>query len=150
MKAEKQTVYLPVKAEDELPDKNYSDGLHSNCGLVGFENGVFGRWDNSKGIWNHPIKVKTWLKEQKSFVFTSEQLNEYTKNVIKCALDNAAKNADLTVHKKSQYSEKAKWKKVSRKEAEAGVDLFSYEVQYKPSKKSITNTFEETFKKYKV
>lgn len=76
----KQTVYLPVKVEDELPDKNYSDELHSDCGLVGFENGVFGKWDNNKGIWNYPIKVRTWLKPRESFVFTPEQLNEYRKN----------------------------------------------------------------------
>ena len=38
----------------------------------------------------------------------------------------------------------------TKKEAEDGVDIFSYEIQYKPSKKSITNTFEETFKKFEV
>ena len=58
-KPQKQTVYLPVKVQDELPSKNYYDGLHSDCGLVGFENGEFGKWNTNKGIWDMS-KVRWW------------------------------------------------------------------------------------------
>lgn len=129
MKPKKQIVYHPVRVEDELPDKNYSDELHSDCGLVGFENGVFGKWDNNKGVWNHPIKVRTWLKIQEGYFFTPEQLNEYTANVIKQALETAAENAFISNHIPDEDDDRV-YKKVS--------------------KQSITNTFEETFKNFEV
>lgn len=62
----------------------------------------------------------TDVKEQQVFVFTPEQLNEYVTNIIKQALETAAAKADLI-------------------ETDGDVDP-----------KSITNTFEETFQKYKV
>lgn len=128
MKPTEQTVYLPVKVDEELPEKNYSDELHSDCGLVGFENGVFGKWDNTKGIWNYPVKVKTWLKQQEGYFFTPEQLNEYTANVIKQALETAAEKAEAIEGWNTGFSGNA-----------ASVD-----------KKSITNTFDITFQKHKV
>lgn len=57
------------------------------------------------------------------YFFTPEQLNEYTANVIKDALNTAAENA---------Y-----------------VDFEDYDKEF-VNKKSITNTFEEIFQKYKV
>ncbi len=94
MKLQKRTVYLPVKVEDELPDKNYGDILNTDIGIVGFENGVFGRWTTS-GIWENPLCVKIWLKEQQAFVFNEEQLNELLSSVIKETLKVAAENAEL-------------------------------------------------------
>lgn len=64
-----------------------------------------------------------FVKEQEAFVFTPEQLNEYTANVIKDALNTAAENA---------Y-----------------VDFEDYDKEF-VNKKSITNTFEETYKKFEV
>jgi len=120
----KQKVYLPVKVEDELPEKNYSDEIHSDCGLVGFENGVFGKWDNAKGIWNYPVKVKTWLKPQEGYFFTSEQLNQLLSDVIKDALNTAAEKAQTECD-------------------EGGETGFV-------NKESITSTFDITYQKHKV
>jgi hypothetical protein len=68
-----------------------------------------------------PVKVeyglKTELIEEEGYFFTPEQLNEYTANVIKQALETAAEKADLI-------------------ETDGDVDP-----------KSITNTFEETFRR---
>lgn len=129
----KQTVYLPVKVEDTsgnyIPDKSVL---------------IVKEQEEMDKFW------EALVKQQQGYFFTPEQLNEYTQSVIKQALETAAEKVNLTTLKKSQYSKKARWKKVSKKEVEEGVDLFSYEVQYKPSKKSITNTFEETYKKFEV
>ena len=58
--------------------------------------------------------------EQEGYFFTPEQLNQYTANVVRQALETAAENADLI-------------------ETDGDVDP-----------KSITNTFEETCKKFEV
>ena len=110
MKPVEQRVYLIVKIEDELPKPSKY--------LVLKENG-------DKDFVYTPFSkdVTHWLKEQKAFVFTVEQLNEYTANVIKDALNTAAENA---------Y-----------------VDFEDYDKEF-VNKKSITNTFEETFKKFEV
>ena len=62
------------------------------------------------------------------YFFTPEQLNEYTANVIKQALETAAENVE------PDY-----WK--------GSCELCGSNVV---DKKSITNTFEETFKLYQV
>lgn len=90
------------------------------------------------------------VAEENGYFFTTEELNNYTETVIKEALETAIKNVELTILKKSQYSKKARWKKVSKKEAEEGVDIFSYAVQYKPSKASIRNCFKEIYQKFLV
>lgn len=62
--------------------------------------------------------------------FTIEQLNEYTTNVIKQSLKTAAENAN------------------TKEEVEYGVDeIYDYKVV---DKQSITNTFKETFNKFKI
>lgn len=58
--------------------------------------------------------------EQKGYFFTPEQLNEYTANVVRQALETAAEKAELLPH-------------------DVDIDL-----------KSITNTLEETCKKFEV
>lgn len=131
----KQTVYLPVEITHEFWEKYDSGEEKPDYEIVDADNGE---------------RIDEWVNKQEGYFFTPEELNEYTANVIKQTLETAAEKADLTCLKKSQYSKKARWKKVSKKEAEEGIDLFSYEVQYKPSKKSITNTFEETYNKLKV
>ena len=133
MKTTKQTVYLPVKVEgadgNYIPDKSV---------LI-----IKEQYEMDK-YW------KALVKPQEGYFFTPEQLNQLLSDVIKDTLNTAAEKADLTALKKSQYNKKARWKRFSKKDREEGIDLFSYEVQYKPSKKSITNTFEETFNKHSV
>lgn len=63
------------------------------------------------------------VTEEEGYFFTSEQLNEYTKEVIRQALETAAENAE--------------------------VDFESYDKEF-VNKQSITNTFEEIFKSFKV
>ena len=120
MKPTKQTVYLPVK-EANLEENYYLQDLNGEYYL-----------------------------EQKGYFFTPEQLNEYTTSVIKQALETAAEKAELKMFKKSQYPKNARWKKVSKKEAKEGVDIFSYQCQTRVDKQSIINTFDETFNKFKI
>ena len=67
------------------------------------------------------------VEEQEGYFFTPEQLNEYTQKVIKQALETAAENAEIT--------NKAK---------------FSGDYNPVVDDVSITNTFKEIFKKFKV
>ncbi len=122
MKPNNQRVYIPVKEGDSEMSVSY--------------------WERDTHI--------TDVKEQEGYFFTAQELNDYTEKVIKEALNTAAEKVDLTLLKKSQHSKKARWKKVSKKEEEEGVDIFNYEVLYKPSKKSITNQFNNIFNKFKV
>lgn len=77
----KQTVYLPIKVEDELPENNknvfclISDGFETE--LV-FEDGVFRLYEGGDCYEYEKENVSHWLKPQELFVFTPEQLNEYT------------------------------------------------------------------------
>jgi len=66
------------------------------------------------------------VKQREGYFFTPEQLNQYTQSVIKQALETAAEKAEI-----NDYDEHE---------------------QYSPhlDEKSITNTFEETFKKFEV
>lgn len=76
------------------------------------------------------------IKEIEGYFFTPEQLNEYTQAVIKQALETAAEKAKIMdVYKK-------RWSSIKLKE-ESFVDKDIH-------KESITNTFEETFKNFKV
>lgn len=68
------------------------------------------------------------LKKKRHF-FTSEELNEYTKGVIKQALETAAENVFISNHIPDEDDDRV-YKEVN--------------------KQSITNTFEETFKKFEV
>ena len=72
-----------------------------------------------------------FVKEQEAFVFTPEQLNEYTQLVIKQALETAAEKANSFIDgDESVYIQGNVWSEVD--------------------KQSITNTFEETYKKFEV
>ena len=103
----KQTVYLPVKIDDEFLTK-WDNGEKPDYDLCDVDTGE---------------NIESWVNEKEGYFFTPEQLNEYTANVIKDALNTAAQNA---------Y-----------------VDFEDYDKEF-VNKKSITNTFEETFQKYKV
>ena len=145
---QKQTVYLPVKVEDEIPEL---DGYYRTQeeGTSYLHNG---NWFNNH-LLEKPRYPIHWLKEQESFVFTPEQLNEYTANVIKQALNTAAVNAklkedELETESYTKADEFAQGKSYSYTTdmdgCLIGVDTFEID------KKSITNTFEETYKKFEV
>lgn len=91
------------------------------------------------GLPLHPIAnveecMKSYKKET-GYFFTSEQLNEYTANVIKQALETAAENSRLRVNDSNvSYGEHFSEKCGS----------------WTVNKQSITNTFEETFKLFEV
>lgn len=128
----KQTVYLPVKVEDELPAENVL------CIAEEFNGIAAGKLEvNPRGIISCDTDtigctvnyISHWLKEQQAFVFTPEQLNEYTQSVIKQALETAAESKSLEM----AYTE----------------DGLDYK-EMRLSKQSITDTFEETFKLYQV
>ena len=67
--------------------------------------------------------------EEEGYFFTPEQLNEYTQNVIEQTLETAAESKSL----ETAYTND-------------GLDY----LEMRLSKQSITSTFEETFKKFKV
>lgn len=71
--------------------------------------------------------------EKEGYFFTTEQLNEYTQKVIKKALETAAEKVEVKIE-------------------DYGIPAWS--ANYNPeiilSKESITNTLEETFKKFEV
>lgn len=121
----KKIVYLPVKVEDEKTeygskeftiDSKNRKSVHHTLEILDENkdlydtNGFLNFGDNSY--------VTHWLKPQEGYFFTSEQLNEYTANVIKQALDTAAKT------RRNGFYDSTK------------------------DEQSITNTFEETYKKH--
>jgi hypothetical protein len=83
-----------------------------------------------------PLKIENPTDKsfdvREGYFFTAEELNEYTQNVIKQALETAAEKATVTPIDHEEISEgsfRPIW----------GVD-----------DDSITNTFEETYKKFEV
>lgn len=126
-----QSVYVPVKVEDERTSEFYKDRLFLLKGSVRDVGDYFG-----DGIFYSQVETKTtqevthWLKEEKGYFFTTEQLNELLSNVIKDTLEAAAKNA------KTEFQ--STWRQEIRG------------IQPDVDKQSILNTFEETYKKYKV
>jgi hypothetical protein len=93
-----------------------------------------GTSDMSVTYWEECTHVAE-VKEVEGYFFTPEQLNEYTADVIEQALEIAAEKANLI----SLGSEQEVWNSVS-------TDIKDFVV----NKQSITNTFEETFKKFEV
>ena len=82
-----------------------------------------------------PLSMKGEVGElfslQQGYFFTPEQLNEYTANVIKQALETAAEKANSFIDgDESVYIQGNVWSEVN--------------------KQSITNTFEETYKRFQV
>lgn len=114
MKTTKQTVYLPVKIDDEFWTK-WDNGEKPDYDLSNVDTGE---------------NIESWVNEKEGYFFTPEQLNEYTANVIRQALETAADKAEIEdiggVGRDGEYHE------------HNIVD-----------EKSITNTFEETFNKFK-
>lgn len=74
--------------------------------------------------------ITNWLKPKEGYFFTPEQLNEYTANVIKQALETAAETQKEVC--------------ICERETCICCDKSNSTIQ------SITNTFEETYKKFEV
>ena len=72
---------------------------------------------------------------------TVVMMKDYAKLHVEAALKAASEKVQLNMYKKSQYSKTSRWKRVSNEEEKEGVDLFCYECQWKPSKKSILNAY---------
>lgn len=103
--------------------------------------------ENHIKVGNLPT-AKEFLKESiediyKGNVPVEHYLIEFAKLHVKAALKAASEKVDLTMYKKSNYSLKPRWKRVSKKEANNGVNLFSYEVEWRPSRSSILKAYPE-------
>lgn len=110
MKPTKQTVYLPVNGEQEkVVCHDYPDWMDTISGVI----------------------------EEEGYFFTAKQLNEYTQNVIKQALETAAENAETKIEESYAGSL-----------GNAEGKLYD-EVQI-VDKQSITNTFKEILKRFEV
>ena len=72
---------------------------------------------------NNGERIDEWVNKQEGYFFTPEQLNQFISDVIKDTLDTAAEKAE--------------------------VDFEDYDKEF-VNKQSITNTFEETCKKFEV
>lgn len=126
MKPIKQTVYLPVKVENKLPE------IRTNTGMFVMSN-IYG-WDKLVAHRQMFIpKGGYYLNPQEGYFFTPEEFNEYTANVIKKALETAADKVDF--EKENFVDSNNLW------------DIKNTNVI---NKQSITNTFEETFKIFGV
>lgn len=114
----KQTVYLPVNVEEGLDTLSNTNGNGEKLTYISED-------IKSQNAYSH------WLKKKEGYFFTPEQLNEYTRNIIKQALETAAEKADAFIDmNEDAYIEGNVWSEVD--------------------KESITNIFEETFKKFEV
>lgn len=111
----KQKIYLPTKEDYGIYLGNflgYPDG-YSNVGN---------------------------LQEQEGYFFTTEQLNEYTFNVIQQTLETAARNVEADF-------EPMEW--LAEQHAESPfIEGEDYEIGI--SRSSITGVFKEIFKKFKL
>ena len=74
------------------------------------------------------------VKREEGYFFTPEQLNEYTANIIKQALETAAEKVEIK-ERKVTYS------------SSSGSE---YGYVQSINKQSITDTFEQTYKKFEV
>lgn len=161
MKPTIQTVYLPVKVEDDrtnipssVPKEKW--GVHEThcCKKHGCKYGdeycpvVLGHikqvykcedGDFDNGCFEPEVHE---LQKKELFVFTQKQLNEYTANIIKQSLETAAEKSLLSINGILEKSNGPKYI------VEQGNHYCETEIEI--SKESITNTFEETFKKFEV
>lgn len=141
----KQKVYLPVKVEDELPEIGKATFTFNEeidtCSFLS-KDGTFKEWYQ-----HFEHKPTHWLKPQEVFVFTSEQLNQLLSGVIKDTLNTAADKAEI---------EQKGYFEATPEECLKGLEIYDDNGSDRPAfiafinKQSITNTFEETCKKFEV
>lgn len=139
---QRQIIYLPVKVEDELPEKEVVCVNISNDLLVG---NIYNIGDNEFQCEDeYQILAQVWLKPKEAFAFTPEQLNEYTANVIRQALETAVENVKLKCQR-DPHKKGYPFAMVNPNGTKEVGDLW-----ITANKQSIMNTFEETFKKFEV
>lgn len=140
-----QIVYIPVKVKDELPEvgkyvftfNNIIEGkVHINISINSRVKEIpdkCEKWYDEYNFTSIYSKVHTWLKPQEAFVLTPKQLNEYTKTVIKQALETGANEFEIDFKTTGALSD------------------FDNQPEYEPyiTKNSITNIFEKVFLKFK-
>lgn len=101
-----------------------------------------------------PVKVeyglKTELIQEEGYFFTPEQLNEYTQSVIKQALETAAEKAYALIKDHDLYIREYVGTGHSVDIDMSESSPLQYGCSVITDKDSITNTFEETFKKFEV
>ena len=117
MKPIKQTVYLPVS------EFNSSERAICTIGI--------------------PDLYGDKIIEKDGYFFTSAQLNEYTANVIRQALETAAENAKVVKDLGEDLNGIPVYEVTECYYDENGYPIYTEE-------ESITNTFEETYNKLKV
>lgn len=139
MKPKQQLIYLPIKIEDDftfLITEDIKNYLNSNCHIEFYKDG--------KCIYTPAFITETHRENQElehlnthrldkteAIIFTPEELNEYTQQVIKDALKVASEKAEI----------KEKWC--------GSIPGFQYLLQY-VEEQSITNTFEQIYEKWKI
>lgn len=84
----KQTVYIPTKVEDELPDESCKTGIIKN-GEFDFAYWIkdFNTFDHHKsGVHHKQSEISHWLKPTEAYVFTPEEfekmLQDYTNRIL--------------------------------------------------------------------
>lgn len=149
---QKQTVYLPVEGKTigEFKDRKYTEKDLKKIFIHGKQLGLTvagairngGDKPNQDEWFNESIeslqpKTEWEMESKEGYFFTPEQLNEYTANVIRQALENAAENTETLL-----------WQ--NNEDLEIVSNRVAYIVGELNIKQSITNTFENTFEKFKV
>lgn len=132
IKIEKQTVYLPVKVEDELPENGKILAINPKIDkpfeiMYSKEENIF--ICGNVRFFPKDSGISHCLKPQEGYFFTPEQLNQLLSDVIKDTLNAAETQKETCIcnQKVCKCCDK------------------SNEII-----KSITNTFDETFNKFKV
>ena len=143
----KQTVYLPVKVEDELPKDNVlciseSGGIAAGKLEVNSRGVIACDTDAIGCTVNH---ITHYLKSSEAFVFTPEELNQLLSDIIKDTLSTAAEKSKI------DYKEDGEITKVKSKKLDIDyLSEVSATVSFKLNKQSITDTFDITYQKHKV
>lgn len=129
-----QTVYVPTKVEEKLPEREVIAKNISNDFLVGY---VYKISDDD--YWcedDHQRLAQTthWLKPQEGIFFTVEEYNKHIKKVIEETLKNGAEEASVKDFKVNY----------------TGVRAGGFYIEKVIDKDSILNTFEQSYKKFSI
>ena len=141
-KIEIQKVYVPVKVNSELPTENVL------CIAEEWDGIAAGKLEiNSKGIVSCDTDaigcavnyISHYLKVDKLITFTPEEYNKHIQDVIKDALKTVSKEAKVAIiHDDGWHgTDDNGWTSTPRD-------------NYIVNKQAITNTFEQTFEKWKI
>lgn len=132
-----QTIYIPTRVEDELPEKEVIAKNISDDFLVGYIHKI-----SDDDYWcedDHQRLAQTthWLKPKEGIFSTVEEYNKHIKEVIEETLTKASEFAEL------EYECGNKTKKNC-------LAVFCRNCNEQISRDSILNTFEQSYKKFKI